>query len=122
MRNLSHEHAVSPSMLFSAIIVAGLFAASSAHAQRTEQGFSSCVRIDNTSNQLAAFLENHCNIKLVVYYTDESSHWSNWGASDLGPGSKDSIPHVKGYVRVAACRWPIVPKINPNGYECIPLG
>jgi hypothetical protein len=105
------------------VMLFGNAAVPKAHAGgASEPGYSQCITFDTTSNNLTAFMLNHCNMQLFVKWTD-SGDCRNWKCGiPIGPNGKESIGSLKSGVQVAACRYPIDPRITASGrYDCFPL-
>jgi len=64
-----------------------------------------CLQLDNHSNSLGAFFENHCNEKINFKYYDQGSCRNGCGDTVRG-NAKVSALKTRGQIRTAACVWP----------------
>lgn len=92
-----------------------------------EIGYANCIRSTGPNGTNTYFFHNYCYTGLFVQWSD-GKDCKNWkcgipiGGKGL-KGDSQSIGSLVAPVRLAACRYPIQPKIQPDGtYLCVPEG
>ena len=88
----------------------------------SESGYANCIQVTPPDNIGVILFVNTCNVKLEVKWTD-GKDCKNWSCEEwvnaLAKETSTNTPPDK----IAACRWPITPRIGSNGrYGCFPIG
>jgi hypothetical protein len=64
---------------------------------------ATCLTLDNTSNSIAAFWQNNCDVWVSVRWTDQGSCRTGC-MEDVAPGRRASVTKAKGQVNWRECQ------------------